>query len=283
MVKVLSMMNNKYKLLDSGEQKRLECIGPYKIIRPCAQAIWSKKHPDLWSQADLIFTRQDKNLWQSHRKIPENWQMIHKDVIFKISPTQFGHIGVFPEHLDQLISLKPLIKKEMKILNLFAYTGAASIYFAKLGAKVTHLDASKTSVAWAKENAQLNDLEDRSIRWIVDDALKFLKREVKRNMVYDGVILDPPSYGKGSSSQVFVIEKDIQQLLDLCQKVLSNNPSFVFFSCHTPGFTKQTMQYLMEEHFSRYQGDISSGEMLIEAEETYDLPSGTYGLWRREC
>lgn len=276
------MSNATYQLLDSGDLKKLEQIGPYKIIRPCAQAIWKKNHRVRWDDIDVSFSREKENTWTFHSKAPPFWILEHKGLAFKIHLTQFGHIGIFPEHLDRLDSLKHFIKSGMRVLNLFAYTGAASIFCAKLGAKVTHVDASKTSISWAKDNACLNRLDENSIRWIVDDALKFLKREVRRLSLYDAIILDPPSYGKGSSSQVFKIEKDIHDLLLNCKKILSDKASFVLFSCHTPGFTGQTMQYLMQDYFSDLGGDISSGEMLIQAKDSHHLPSGTYGFWNKQ-
>lgn len=274
------MSDRAYKLLDSGNQLKLEQVGPFKLKRPCAQAVWSPRKPKLWNEVDLSFSREKKSGWAQSKKIEPSWLVSYKSLTFKVSPTSFGHLGIFPEHLDQYESLDLRASEGSKILNLFAYTGAASIYFAKQGAKVTHLDASKTSVSWAKENAKLNHLEDQEIRWIVDDALKFLKRELKRGVVYDAIILDPPSFGKGSSSQIFKIEKDIHLLLSLCRQLLTNKPNFVFFSCHTPGFTQKTMAHLMDEYFGDLPGSVVSGEMLIKGDQTLDLPSGTYGLWR---
>jgi 23S rRNA (cytosine1962-C5)-methyltransferase len=270
-----------YVLLDSGDQKRLEKFGEYTLIRPCSQAVWKPKQPKLWEKPDAFFTRDDGNRWIFYRKIPAYWRMKLEDFIFKISPTDFGHLGIFPEHHEQWDWMESLIKKTKKqpnILNLFAYSGAATVKLAKSGSKVCHVDASKKSISWAVENAALNQLEEAPIRWIVDDVIKFLQREVKRESYYDAIILDPPSFGKGAKGEVFKIERDISLLLDLCKKVLVPDPLFVLFTCHTPGFTPSVMQYLLEEMMGK-RGFITPGEMLITAENTVALPSGVFARW----
>lgn len=275
------MTVEKYELLDSGDSKRLERFGPYIIERPCSQAIWQRKKPGLWDYVDLRFSRERKSGWSSSKHVEDSWTLTHQDLLFKIQKTNFGHLGLFPEHLEVLQEFSKQVDRQSKVLNLFAYTGAASILFAKQGAFVTHLDASKTSIQWAKENAKINGLEKDAIRWILDDAIKFLRREVRRGTQYDAIILDPPSFGRGASSQLFVIEKDIHILLSLCRKLLTKESEFVFFSCHTPGFTRQTMSYLLQEYFGDMEGEINSGEMLITSDKSLDLPSGSYGFWRK--
>jgi 23S rRNA (cytosine1962-C5)-methyltransferase len=270
-----------YSLLDSGDEKRLEKFGKYVLVRPCSQAVWKPKHPELWKKADAIFTRDEGNKWFFKTNLPQSWTMRLENLTFLISPTDFGHLGIFPEHHHLWSWMEPKIKNakfQPNILNLFAYSGAASVKLASLGAKVCHLDASKKSVNWAAENAALNQLDNAPIRWIVDDAMKFLQREVRRGSLYDGIILDPPTFGKGAKGEFFKIEKDIVELLKLCKQLLSPGALFLVFTCHTPGFTPCCMKYLLEEIFIQ-EGQIESGEMLIEGQNTYALPSGSYARW----
>ena len=274
------MAHKPYALLDSGDEQRLERFGDVLLIRPCSQAVWKPKHPKLWRDADATFTRDDGNRWIVHKKLPDEWIVYLQDLKFHLSPTDFGHVGLFPEHhhlwswMEQKLQSR---KEPARILNLFAYTGAASVKLAKSGAKVCHLDASKKSVGWAADNAKLNEIEG-SIRWIVDDAMKFLEREVRRGSVYDGIILDPPSFGKGTKGEIFKIEKDIVALLELCKKVLSPQSLFVVFTCHTPGFTPSVMKYLMQTVVGDQKG-IEVGEMLIDSINSYPLPSGVFARW----
>ncbi len=270
-----------YSLLDSGDEKRLEKFGKYVLVRPCSQAVWKPKHPELWKKADAIFTRDEGNKWFFKTNLPQSWTMLLENLTFLISPTDFGHLGIFPEHHHLWSWMEPKIKNatfQPNILNLFAYSGAATVKLASLGAKVCHLDASKKSVNWAAENAALNLLDNAPIRWIVDDAMKFLQREVRRGSLYDGIILDPPTFGKGAKGELFKIEKDIGELLKLCKQLLSPQALFLVFTCHTPGFTPCCMKYLLEEIF-KHEGQIESGEMLIEGQSSYALPSGSYARW----
>jgi 23S rRNA (cytosine1962-C5)-methyltransferase len=198
-------------------------------------------------------------------------------VKFKISPTDFGHVGVFPEHALLWKWMKGKIVEGSHILNLFAYSGGASIAAAQAGAKVCHLDASKAVVSWARENVALNGLEKAPIRWIVDDVIKFLHREIRRGVKYDGIILDPPSFGRGSKGEVFKIERDLRVVLELCRKLLSEKPLFTILSSHTPGYTPLVMKHLIEQMTEGLKGTAESGEMVIPG--PLDLPSGTYARW----
>jgi 23S rRNA (cytosine1962-C5)-methyltransferase len=271
-----------YALLDSGDEQKLERFGQFTLIRPSSVAVWKPKQPALWKKADALFTRDEGNKWVIlNKKLPSEWLIELGKLTFKLSPTDFGHLGIFPEHHHLWEWMEDLIEKrkgQVNVLNLFAYSGAATIKMAKCGAKVCHLDASKKSVSWACENAKLNHLESAPIRWIVDDAVKFLQREVKRGSHYDAIILDPPSFGKGAKGEIFKIEKDISQLLDLCRQVLSSSPLFIAFTCHTPGFTPTVMKYLLEEMMGN-KGKIEVGEMVIESTQSYALPSGAFARW----
>lgn len=266
-----------YQLLDSGSGQKLERFHEYILIRPCAQALWRFAKPELWKKADAFFSRENGNRWTFQKKLPKEWISSIGDVQFKISPTDFGHLGVFPEHADLWQWMRPLLKPGHKILNLFAYSGGVSLAAAQEGAHVCHVDASKGMVDWARENAKLNGLEKAPIRWIVDDAVKFLKREIKRDSFYEGIILDPPTFGRGSKGEIFKIEEEILPLLELCQSLLSKKPLFIAFSCHTPGFTPIVMEHLMRQILPK--GTIETGEMILHSPGALSIPSGSFARW----
>lgn len=268
-------MSDSYKLIDSGNEKKLEQFGPYRLVRPAAPAIWRPRLPDEeWDNADGVFTRQGKSRWK--RPFNKEWNVEISGVLFKLAATDFGHIGVFPEHQEIWNWSAPRIKPGDRVLNLFAYSGGATLACAKKGAEVCHVDASKGMVDWARENASLNGLDKAPVRWIVDDVMKFVKREVKRGRQYEGIILDPPTFGRGSQGQVFKIEKDLPVLLDLLSCF---NPRFVALSCHTPGFTPLILERLMQDSFSN--GRYEHGEMLLKGPEAI-LSNGTYARWDRD-
>lgn len=260
-----------YALLDSGNGEKWEQFGKYSLIRPCPQAVWRpEKSP--WN-GDGRFSRDETNRWKFVKTIPDEWTMSLYGVQLKIAPTDFGHLGVFPEHALLWDWMRKKIEKNSKVLNLFAYSGAASLAAAQEGASVCHLDASKGMVEWARENAKLNDLEKAPIRWIVDDALKFLKREERRGQFYDGILLDPPTFGRGSKGEVFKIETDLMPLLEACKAVLSSNPRFVIFSCHTPGLTPMVLGHLMNQVFKK---KAETGEMALTSPGVFPIPSGSF-------
>lgn len=278
----------KYFFLDSGDGYRLEDFGGYLFKRPCGQALWNPQQPDEWNRFDAFFTRDKDKGWDFKKKIPPSWVMEVENILFTIQPTDFGHMGVFPEHAtlwrflsEQIISSG---RKDIRVLNLFAYSGGATLSAAKAGAKsVTHLDASKPMVALARDNAALNRLDTAPIRWIVDDVMKFLKREIKRNVFYDVIILDPPSFGRGTSNEVFKIEEDIIPLLSLCKQLLSDNPLSLIFSCHTPSFTPMVMSHLLKQQMGTNYGQTQSGEMLLNPKEdsSFPLPLGSFAIWTK--
>ncbi len=264
----------KYQLIDSGNEQKYERFGDFSLVRPCAQAVWGPERSESWKEADALFTREPANRWSFKKSLPSSWIVECGGVKFKVSLTDFGHIGIFPEHAFLWTDMAKRIRKGDKVLNLFAYSGGATLAAARAGAEVCHVDASKAIVAWARENAALNGLEKAPIRWIVDDALKFLKRELKRGVRYDGILLDPPTFGRGAQGEVFKIERDLRPLLELCKALLSDNPSFFILSCHTPGYTPIVLQHILSEVIS---GNIETGEMTIEGPKK--LPSGTYARW----
>jgi len=277
------MTKNHYALLDSGEGRKLERFGPYVLSRPSSQAVWKRRLPNAtWAQADATFSRDKENVWVKRKPLPESWTIDVDGIAFKISPTDFGHLGIFPEQRDCWKWIQSIIKPDSKpkVLNLFAYSGGSTLAAAKAGAAVCHLDASKGMVAWARENASLNRLEQAPVRWIVDDVTKFLIRERKRGQRYDAIIFDPPTFGRGASGEVFKIEEDILPIMGLCRELLTDKPLFVYFSCHTPGFSPLVMNHLIHQMMDGLPGDIAVGEMVLSGDDgAFSLPSGTFARW----
>jgi 23S rRNA (cytosine1962-C5)-methyltransferase len=276
------MDHNSYSLCDSGYGRKLERFGPYLLSRPCAIACWKKKlQATAWDEADATFSRDEDNRWRAKNELPASWTTQFGNLILKIQPTDFGHLGVFPEQapfwawMENGIRTATRSCSPIRVLNLFAYSGGASLACARGGAEVVHLDASKGMISWARENAALNNLSGAPIRWICDDVTKFLNREKKRGKTYDAIILDPPSFGRGPQGEIFKIENEIVPLLEKVRSLLSEQPLFVLLSCHTPGFTPLALQNLMKELFSN--GSLVVGEMVIEG--ATPLPSGVFARW----
>jgi 23S rRNA (cytosine1962-C5)-methyltransferase len=269
-----------YSLLDSGNELKLEQFGRYRVQRPCAQALWSPQRPaELWARADALFTREPENRWVTRNALPSSWTVEHHGLAFKISPTEFGHMGLFPEHCLLWQEMERLIRQrsgQSRVLNLFAYSGGATCAAARAGAQVCHLDASKGMVSWARENAALNGLDGVPIRWIVDDVWKFVQRELRRGVRYEGILLDPPSFGRGSRGEVFKIERDLLPLLHACRELLSEVPLFFFLSAHTSGMTPLVMRQLLEQLMG---SGAEAGELIIQGEGVCALPCGSYARW----
>ena len=264
-----------YSLIDSGNQKKFERFGSYSIVRPCSQALWQPSLPN-WDSADAHFSRIEGKGWEG--RLPNSWIIEHDGLKFKLSPTDFGHLGIFPEHSFLWDWAAKLVGDGASVLNLFAYSGGATLALARAGAQVCHVDASQGMVKWARENAALNGLDERPIRWIVDDAIKFLQREVRRGRRYDGILLDPPSFGRGAQGEVFKIEREIGPLLQLCKELLSDRPLFLACSNHTSGITPMVMGHLFEEILP---GRAETGELILPAEKGRDVPTGSYARWKR--
>jgi 23S rRNA (cytosine1962-C5)-methyltransferase len=280
-----------YTLIDSGKGRKLERFGEYLLSRPCSQAVWEPQLQEKeWKQAHAVFLREGDTKWIYNASVSDAWKINVSGINFKIAPTDFGHLGIFPEQRDFWDWIQSTIEQEksrrkepIQVLNLFAYSGGSTLAAAKAGAQVCHLDASKGMVAWARENAALNKLEQAPIRWIIDDASKFLGRELRRGKRYDAIILDPPSFGRGSKGEVFKIEEDLSNILKHCRDLLSENPLFVLFSCHTPGFTPIVMRHLLSQTMQGLPGTIDEGEMLLKGDSgVLPVPSGTYSRWKAE-
>ena len=276
---------NTYKLLDSGNQEKLEQIGPYRLIRPALNASWRRTLPQKeWDLADGHYFRNTKGSghWDWKNQIPETWNISYGDINLICKPTDFGHLGFFPEQIANWNWLSDYLlnKKNINTLNMFAYSGGSTLAMAKSGNKVCHLDAAKGMVDWAKENWQLNNNISDCVRWITDDVNKFIQRELRRNAVYQGIVLDPPSFGRGSKGQVWKIEKHLIPLLHDCKKLMGTNPEFIILSLHSNGYSPISLERILYSIFPK-TGNITSGEMLIDEESGKHLPAGIYAKWTK--
>lgn len=279
---------NGYELLDSGTFQKLERFGSVVLSRPCAQAVWQQTLPKAdWQKVTASFFRDGGNQWRGRDKLPETWAIEVDGTKFQLSSTDFGHLGIFPEQRDQWRRIHETCAEYSKrhgrparVLNLFAYSGGSTLAAALAGAEVCHVDASKGMVDWARKNAALNGLEDKPVRWIVDDVTKFLERELRRERQYDLLILDPPSYGRGAKGEVFKIENDLPPLLNLLGKLMSPQPLGVLLSCHTPELTPISLHHLLQQQFGRDGGKVEHGEMQLRgAANVLPLPSGSFAWW----
>ncbi len=258
---------NDYKLIDTSDGEKLELWGKYSLIRPDPQVIWkTKKENVLWKKADASYKRSHSGggAW-SENKLPEKWTVSYRDLIFQIKPMGFKHTGLFPEQAANWDWFSDLIKsagREINVLNLFAYTGGATVAAAKAGAKVCHVDASRGMVQAAKENARLSGLENAPIRYIVDDCKKFIEREIRRGRKYDAIIMDPPSYGRGPTGEVWKIEDSIDEFVTLTADVLSDNPLFFLLSSYTTGLAPSAMKYITDVRLlTRWNGKSEADEL----------------------
>ena len=248
-----------YELLDMAKGQKLEKWGKYILIRPDPQIVWDKKtNPKLWEKADAKYIRSNTGggHWEKYSKIDENWSIKYKNLVFNLKPMGFKHTGLFPEqavnwdYIISKISQRTKKNQEVKVLNLFAYTGGATVAALSAGASVCHVDSSQGMVNWAKENVSSSGLRERPVRFLVDDVVKFVNREIRRNNKYDMIIMDPPSYGRGKNGEVWSIEKDINNLLCLCSKILSDNPISVIINTYTGGLSGTIIENVAKLAFS---------------------------------
>ncbi|MEM7030808.1 MAG: class I SAM-dependent methyltransferase [Chloroflexota bacterium] len=261
-------------------------VGPYRLDRPAPQAIWQPTlSHQAWSQSDALYHRSKSGggRWEFKTKIRDSWQIQYGGLTLKIKLTDFGHLGLFAEQAENWRWMQHLIQKAnrpLRVLNTFAYTGGASLAAAAAGAQVTHLDAAKGIVSWAKENAAVSNLSKKPIRWIVDDVAKFVAREQRRGNSYDGLILDPPSFGRGPKGNIWKFETDLPPLLAVCRAILSEQPVFILLSAHTPGFSPLGLENLLGDMMQGFEGELSSQEMIItQADSNRTLPSGMMARW----
>jgi 23S rRNA (cytosine1962-C5)-methyltransferase len=271
-----------YTLLDAGDGEKLERWGKYLLSRPDPQAIWHKKKKDIWRNIDAVYHRSDKGggEWEYFTDIPLTWHIKYKSYTFIVRPTNFKHTGVFPEQAVNWDWMADRIKSSgvrVKILNLFAYTGCATTVCASSGAFVTHVDASKGMIKWARENRTLNKLSDNSSRYIVDDVSKFVNREIKRGVIYDAVIMDPPAYGRGANGEMWKIEDDLHDLILACKSILSDKPLFFLLNSYASNLSPMALQNILSSVFS---ADVFShtdaGEITLPIDSGGFLPCGVY-------
>jgi len=265
-----------YQLLDSGDGRKLEMFGQHILDRPCPQAIWPQNPTSPWGEASAAFSRGTGGSgdWETEKGISDNWPITLEKLNLEMRLTGFGNVGLFPEHSchwDWISDLLASRKAGARVLNLFAYTGGASIVCSKVNAKVTHVDAAKSVNAWAILNAQSSGVPKENIRFLADDASKFVKRELRRSNRYDAIILDPPTFGRGTKGEVWKVERDLNELIDACFDLLSNRPLFMLVTSHSPGITPTVLENLLRKK----NGDIESGEMLISGDGP-PLPAGCF-------
>lgn len=259
-----------YELIDAGDGMRLERFGEYILARPDPQALFPKTLSEKeWSAADALFIRKGGHTeWKISKKLPKAWSISYGGLTLSIQPTSFKHVGLFPEQLSNWLWIEKQIKKanrkDLKVLNLFGYTGGASLIAAKTGAQVTHIDGSKATYVWGKKNQDLSKINDASIKWLIDDAIAFLKKEIKRKRFYDAIIMDPPSFGHGPNGELWKIEEQFPQLIELCKKVLSEDPIFFLVNGYAAGFSPLTYKNNLLFLEKEFGGSFEYGELLIE-------------------
>ncbi len=274
-----------YEILDMANGEKLERWGDIVLIRPDPQIIWKEKSfPEKWEKVNARYNRSSSGGggWKYNKRIPENWQVKYKDLTFNIKPMGFKHTGLFPEQAvnwDWMIEKIQNAKREIKVLNLFAYTGGATVACSYAGASVCHVDSSKGMTTWAKENIISSGLEKRPVRFIVDDVVKFVNREIRRGKQYDAIIMDPPSYGRGANGEVWKFEDNIANLVELCSKILSDKPLFFLINSYTTGISSTVLENILRLNIKK-KGKFSNGEIGIPMSNSkLVLPCGIFGKW----
>lgn len=276
-----------YEIIDMANGEKLERWKDIILVRPDPQIIWkSKSFPNKWKEINAKYNRSSTGggSWEYKKKIPNNWKVNYKNLTFNIKPMGFKHTGLFPEQAvnwDWMIEKIKNSNKEIKVLNLFAYTGGATVACLSAGASVCHVDSSKGMVAWAKENVTSSGLQERAVRYIVDDVVKFVNREIRRENKYDAIIMDPPSYGRGTNGEVWKFEENICDLVELCSKVLSDNPLFFLINSYTAGISSTVLENILNLNITKnYNGKVTSGEIgLPMTNSKLILPCGIFARW----
>jgi 23S rRNA (cytosine1962-C5)-methyltransferase len=276
-----------YELLDSGDGQKLERYGPYRLLRPEPEAVWRRSLPEsAWNKVHAVFKpspEENGGHWQALQKLPDRWTMEYKQLRFYVQTTASRHLGVFPEQAaqwDWITRQIELSSRPLRVLNLFGYTGLASLAAAQAGAAVTHLDAARKVVQWANENLALSNLGDRSVRWIVDDALKYVQREARRGSTYDGIILDPPKFGRGPKGEVWEFYKLLPTLLEACRQILTPQPVFVALTAYAVKASPLTLYYALQEMMAGKNGSLNAGEIaLTEKSAGRLLSTAIFARW----
>lgn len=278
-----------YELIDSSCGERLERWGNITLIRPDPQVIWkTEKQNPLWRKADAVYHRSSTGggNWEIKRKIPDFWTVSYRDLTFNIKTMGFKHTGLFPEQAVNWDLTADIIKdagRPVRVLNLFAYTGGATVSALKAGASVVHVDASKGMTLWAKENAVSSGVADKPVRWIVDDCIKFVQREIRRGNRYDIIIMDPPSYGRGPGGEVWKLENEVYGFVELCSEVLSDDPLMVLINSYTTGLSPSVMEYILGTTVKKkYGGEVTGSEIgLKTSSKGLILPCGASAIWSK--
>lgn len=282
---LVTKKSSDYELIDSGAGEKLERFGKVVLRRPDPQALWQPRlDSKTWSSAEGYFTRSaESGRWSLDEKIPKKWVIDYVDLKMWIKPTAFKHTGIFPEQMPNWQWLSKVISPGDEVLNLFGYTGGATLACARSGAKVVHVDSSKSAVTWARENAESSGLADKPIRWILDDAMDFVKKELKRGHKYSGIIMDPPAFGHGPNGEIWKIEDNFRDLLDVCFQLLNDSPKFFLVNGYSAGYSAIAYENNLKILTQKYGGQIEAGELAIE--ESGDgprlLPCGIYARWNR--
>jgi len=290
-VKKMNIASNwkDYEILDMANGEKLERWKDVILVRPDPQIIWKDKtFKDKWNKVNAKYIRSNTGggKWEYNKQIPKSWQIKYKNLCFNIKPMGFKHTGLFPEQAvnwDWMMNKIKNAKREIKVLNLFAYTGGATVACLSAGGSVCHVDSSKGMVSWAKENVISSGLQDRKVRYIVDDVVKFVNREIRRGNKYDAIIMDPPSYGRGANGEVWQFEENIYDLVNLCTKVLSDNPLFFLINSYTTGISSTVLENILRININKkYKGSFSNGEIgLPMTDSKLILPCGIYGKWEK--
>ncbi len=274
-----------YEILDMADGEKLERWGNIILIRPDPQIIWKEKfRPALWKKANAHYHRSKSGggEWEYIKNVPKVWQVRYKDLVFNLKPMGFKHTGLFPEQAvnwEFMMNKIKNSKRPIKVLNLFAYTGGATVACASAGASVCHVDSSKGMTAWAKENVASSGLSDKPVRFIIDDVIKFVQREIRRGNKYDAIVMDPPSYGRGANGEVWNIEESLYMLVELCSKILSDNPLFFLINSYTTGLSPTILANILSMIIKK-KGKVSCGEVgLPMKDSSIVLPCGIYGRW----
>lgn len=285
-----------YEILDMANGEKLERWNNIYLVRPDPQIIWNdKQYPEKWKQANARYNRSSTGggHWDYKKRLPDSWQIKYKNLTFNIKPMGFKHTGIFPEQavnwdwmMDKIQNEIKTTNREVKVLNLFAYTGGATVACLYAGASVCHVDSSKGMVAWAKENVVSSRLQERPVRYIVDDVVKFVQREIRRGNKYDAIIMDPPSYGRGANGEVWKFEENLPMLIEICMQVLSDNPLFFLINSYTTGTSSMVLENLLKMNMRKKYGKraddsiFENGEVgLPMTDSDFILPCGIYSKW----
>ncbi|MCW7473299.1 SAM-dependent methyltransferase [Leptospira levettii] len=270
-------MTKSYELLDSGDLSKLEIVGGYKLQRSSPTSAYGKETPEIWKDLHATYIKNDSGSghWNFQKKVPESFTIEFSNLTFKIKLTPFGHIGLFPEQETNWNRIREIGKKKqgLEVLNLFAYSGGSTLACLDAGMSVCHVDASKGMVDWARENAKLSGLDSKPVRWIVDDVMKFIRREIKRGKKYQGLILDPPSFGRGSKGEVWKIEENLSELMDALMELSDSKPEFVILSCHSQGFSPLTLERILSSRI-KTKGNYETTELYIPETSGKKYPAG---------